>query len=90
MEHQMLFVFFLQKKEAHKSMDKSTAKTAYRTMFREYPDIVTVKEVCQMLGLGSKKVYRLIRSGEIQRIPCGRTIRIAKVAVIEYVLQSTQ
>ena len=71
-------------------MDKTAEKTAYRTMFREYPEIVTIKEVCQMLGLSYKSVHKLIRDGKLQRIPGGRSIKVARITVIEFVLQSAQ
>lgn len=59
-------------------------------MFKQYPDVVDVKQVCEMLNLSRTKVYELIKNGEIKRIPCGRIIKVAKVTVIDFVLQSAQ
>jgi excisionase family DNA binding protein len=70
--------------------NKMSSETAYNSLFRDYPDIVGVKEICKMLGLGSKKVYQLIQDEKIKKIPCGRNIKVAKVSVIDYVLQSAQ
>lgn len=70
--------------------NKMSSETAYNSLFRNYPDIVGVKEICKMLGLGSKKVYQLIQDEKIKKIPCGRNIKVAKVSVIDYVLQSAQ
>ena len=41
-------------------------------------------------GINKKRAYQLIHSGKIPRIPCSRTILVAKVFVINYVLQSAQ
>lgn len=43
----------------------------YDTVFKDYPDVVGVKEVSEMLGICSKKVYQLIRSGDIKAICYG-------------------
>lgn len=58
----------------------------YETMFKEYPDVVTVNEIRKMLGIGRDKVYRLIREGKIKSIPNGRIIKVSKNAVIDYIL----
>ncbi len=71
-------------------MDIKTAKSVYRTMFKEFPDIVTVKDVCVMLGVGRRMVYRLIADKRLSPISCGRAIKFAKLTVIDYVLQSAQ
>ena len=68
----------------------NSSNNAYRTMFKQYPDVVDVKQVCKMLNLSRTKVYELIKNGEIKRIPCGRIIKVAKVTVIDFVLQSAQ
>ena len=56
-------------------------------MFSEYPDVVNVKEVSRMLGIGRDKVYKLVKTGEIQKIPCTRSIKVPKANVIEYILR---
>lgn len=63
---------------------------AYKVMFTEYSDVVTPKEVAQMLGIGMKSAYALLRNGDIPKIPCGRAIKVAKLEVIKYVLQCAQ
>ena len=49
-------------------MATSATRKSLVNNFRKYPPVLTVKEVCEILGLGSTKVYALIRSGEIERI----------------------
>ncbi len=62
----------------------------YRTMFADYPDIVNVGQLCEMLDLKYKTVCKFIREGKIPRMPDGRKIRVAKIEVINYVLQREQ
>lgn len=62
----------------------------YHTMFADYPDIVGADQLCEMLGLGYKTVCRFVREGKIPRMPDGRKIRVAKIEVINYVLQRAQ
>jgi excisionase family DNA binding protein len=62
----------------------------YRTMFADYPDIVGVDQLCEMLDLKYKTVCKFVREGKIPRMPDGRKIRVAKIEVINYVLQRAQ
>ena len=56
----------------------------YRAMFRDYPDALTPEEVREMLGIGSRLTYRLLRSGQIPSVRMGRLYRVPQVAVIAY------
>ena len=56
-----------------------------REMFAEYPDVVDVEQLCRMLGGISRKLaYRLLASGELRSARIGRSYRIPKLCVIEY------
>lgn len=56
-----------------------------REMFAEYPDVVDVEQLCEMLGGISRKLaYRLLTSGELRSVRIGRSYRIPKLCVIEY------
>lgn len=54
-------------------------------MFREYPDILTVAQVAQALGIGRKAVYALVNNKILGALYVGRTIKIPKFALEEYV-----
>lgn len=56
----------------------------YGLMFRNYPDVVTPEQVQQMLGIGRRKAYELLKSGELPSIRMGRLYRIPKISVIDY------
>ena len=58
-----------------------------KTIFNEYPDIVTVKEMKEMLRIGNNKAYSLLTTGEIQSIKTGTKGRIRyipKKCIIDY------
>lgn len=57
----------------------------YQAVFREYPDVVNVEQLCKMLGgISTKTAYRLLRSGTIKSLVVGRRYRIPKIYVLEY------
>jgi len=42
------------------------------------PDLLSITEVCQQLGMGKSWVYRRIRSGEIPSIKLGHNIKVRR------------
>ena len=54
-------------------------------LFREYPDILTVPQVAQALGIGKKAVYDLVNKKILGALRVGRTIKIPKFTLEEYV-----
>ncbi len=55
----------------------------YKSMFKNYPDVVNVKELQSMLGGISKKLaYHLLQNNIIKSIKIGREYKIAKADVI--------
>jgi excisionase family DNA binding protein len=59
-------------------------KEVYQLMFKEYPDILDVKQVSNLLGVSTKTVYRLLRAGSLSSLKVGREFRIPKVYVLRY------
>ena len=58
-------------------------------MFEDYPDVVEVDDLCKMLGGISKKLaYRLLADREIKSVRIGRSYKIPKVYVIEYLMHT--
>lgn len=51
--------------------------------FDDYGDVLTVDEVCELTGWGRRQVYEACREGEMPHARLGRTIRIAKPALME-------
>ena len=54
-------------------------------MFERYKDIVTVKDLAEMLCVGRNKAYEMVRADIIPNIKIGRQVRISKEAIIEYI-----
>lgn len=63
---------------------------AYDKLFSKYPDIVTVKDVSKMLGLGIRNTYKLFSDGKLHSLNCCKRILVSKMEVINYVLQCAQ
>ena len=56
-------------------------------MFENYPDVVEVDDLRKMLGGISKKLaYRLLSDQKIRSVRVGRTYKIPKICVIEYLM----
>jgi excisionase family DNA binding protein len=59
---------------------------AYTLLFTDYPDVVNIKQLCEMLGgIGEKTGYRLLHTGKIKYFTIGRSYRISKIHVIDYI-----
>jgi len=57
----------------------------YKSVFKEYPDVLDVKQVSDLLGVSTRVVYRLLRDGTIVSLKIGREFRVPKVNVMRYV-----
>lgn len=58
-----------------------------KTMFTDYPDVVNVKQLREMLGgIGQRAAYRLVTSRTIPSVKSGKGYKIPKVYVIKYLL----
>ena len=56
----------------------------YRSVLKEYPDILTVEEMSKALGVSTKTGYRLIRENKIEYMKVGRSYRIPKAHLLSY------
>lgn len=61
-----------------------------QAMFEGYPDVVDVDGLCKMLGgISWKPAYRLLINQEIKSVRIGRSYKIPKIYVIEYLTQTS-
>mgnify|MGYP006347258781 FL=1 len=58
-------------------------------MFEQYPDILTVEEVCEALRMGYNAVYELLNEGKLKAYKNGRVWRIPRDSLKEYIIKST-
>jgi len=54
-------------------------------MFNDYPDIMSINDLRSALGIGRTKAYELVSAGEIRSIKVGKSIRIPKSSLLDYV-----
>ena len=54
-------------------------------MLNDYPDVLTVEQLSEILGIGINAAYRLVTDGTIGCRRIGKTIRIPKVCVTDYI-----
>ena len=50
----------------------------------DYPDLLDVTETSQLLGISTKTVYNLLKSGQIKKKKVGRAYRIPKIYITEF------
>ena len=56
----------------------------YLDLFKEYPDVMNVKQVSKLLDVSTKTVYKLIGDGSLSSLKVGREFRVPKVNVMRY------
>lgn len=59
-------------------------------MLEDYPDILTVGETCEALKIGYNALYKLLQSGKLKGFRNGRTWRIPKLAVKQFILENAK
>lgn len=53
-------------------------------MLGKYPDVLTVEQVAQILGIGKNSAYKLINENMIGHKKIGRKLLIPKICMIDY------
>ncbi len=53
-------------------------------MLNQYPDVLTVKEIQEILRIDKTTAYQLLHDGTIPCRRIGRVFRISKKALIDY------
>ena len=59
-------------------------------MLEQYNDVMTTEEVCEARKVGYNTLYELLNSGQLKGYRNGRTWRITKLAVQEFILESAK
>lgn len=67
-------------------MPNANVEDLYHLMFTDYPDIVSVEQLEDMLGISQRTAYRLLAAGTIPALKVGWLYRIPKINVIRYAL----
>jgi excisionase family DNA binding protein len=73
----------LVRKEDILMSDNSHSKP-YNVRLKDFPDILNVDQLCEVLGISTKTGYKLLSNGTIAALKVGRMYRIPKVHVLTY------
>ena len=70
-------------------LEKNNIFEYYNILFKEYPDVVKVKTLKEMLPkIGKNKLYKLLKNKEIYSKRIGKEYYIPKISVIEYLIKN--
>lgn len=56
-----------------------------RSVYKKYPDVMSLSQMAECLGISTKLASRILRECEIYSVKIGREYRISKSAVMEYI-----
>lgn len=65
-------------------MSDSAYSKQYNVRLKDFPDILNVDQLCEVLGISTKTGYKLLSNGTIAALKVGRMYRIPKVHVLTY------
>lgn len=57
-------------------------ETNNKEMFENYPDILTLEDLMEILHIGKVFAYKLVKSKKVKAIKIGREYKITKESVI--------
>lgn len=55
------------------------------TQLDQYNDILTIDDTCEVLRIGRGQCYSQLRSGHIKAWKIGKTWKIPKAGIVEYI-----
>ena len=65
-------------------------KEIYKVVFQDYPDVVDVSQMCEMLNICEKYGYDLLRENRIKHFKIGRVYKIPKYHIITFLNSTNQ
>ena len=68
--------------------DRLSNKDPNGSMPMELPLVLRVEDLTQILSIGRNTAYELVRSGKIKSIRIGRSYRITRDSIAEYLAQN--
>jgi len=66
------------------STNNMSLKDAYRLILKDYPDVLNIQQMCEILGISTKTGYKLLQSKQIECLKVGRSYRIPKAHIFSY------
>lgn len=65
-------------------------REAYRLMLEDYPDVMSIEQMCEILSVSTKTGYKLLKEGKICCLKVGRAYRIPKAHLFTYLCIGNQ
>lgn len=65
-------------------MEKEVTKEDIE-MFSDYPDVVDVEQMSEMLGISTKTGYKLLKENKIQHFKIGRSYKVPKHNILLFI-----
>lgn len=59
-------------------------RDAYKLMLNDYPDVMSIEQMCEILSISTKTGYRILREGKICCLKVGRAYRIPKAHLFTF------
>ena len=59
-------------------------REAYKLMLKDYPDVLNIEQMCEILSVSTKTGYKIIKEGGICYLKVGRAYRIPKAHLLSY------
>lgn len=63
----------------------NNTKITQTELFEDFPDVLTVHQIRQALGIGRPAVYKLLESNAIRCFKIGNAYKIPKTELIKYI-----
>lgn len=67
-------------------INKDQISNVYNALFKEYPDVVSVEQISEMLHISTKTVYKLLRENKIKYFMIGRIYKIPKINILYFLI----
>ena len=61
-----------------------STKDAYAVMLKDYPDVMDIDQISEVLGVSKKTGYKLLQTEAITCLKIGRCYRIPKAHLLAY------
>ena len=76
--------YFRRMEKVEAGMEIPLKKKGMTGMLDGYKDVLNIKEVCEILRIGRKTAYSLLKAGKLPYRKIGRCYKIPKAGLIRY------
>ncbi len=66
-------------------LPETVKRKEYMNMLKDYPDVLKIKDMCEVLGgISTKTGYKLLRENKIESIKVGREYCVSKISIVDF------